>query len=414
MKPVDAYLAEILGTVRPLDALELALLEARGCPLAEHVAAPEALPAFDNSAMDGYAVRAADIVDADDRPVTLPVVGDIPAGEVGVFAIPKAMSARIMTGAPLPAGADTVVPVEWTDGGVARVEVRRSASRGQFVRRRGEDVDAGDVVLRPGVRLGAAQIGLLAAIGRRTVTVRPRPRVAVISTGNELVEPGTQIAPGQIADSNSYTLTAAAAEAGCAAYRHGIVPDDPQAVMSAIEDQLLRSDMIITSGGVSMGAYDAVKEVLSQLGTVRFERVAMQPGMPQGFGVIGDDETPIFTLPGNPVSAFVSFQVFAVPALRKMQGLDPMPRAPVRAALTAPLRSPEGKRSYGRARVEPREGGELAVTPVQGQGSHQLAHLAWANAFVIVPEQVTELGAGETVEVMVLEEPQGVVSTGGR
>lgn len=403
MKPVDAYLAEILQAVRPLAAIELDLLEAAGCPLAEYVAAPEALPAFDNSAMDGYAVRAADVSGAGEQPVTLPVVGDIPAGETSVFAVPNGMSARIMTGAPLPTGADAVVPVEWTDGGVARVEVRRAPVQGQFVRRRGEDVAAGDTVLRPGIRLGAAQVGLLAAIGRRSVTVRPRPRVVVISTGNELVEPGTPVTPGQIADANSYTLTVAASQAGCVTYRHGIVSDDPQAVMSTVEDQLLRADVIVTSGGVSMGAYDAVKEVLSELGTVRFEKVAMQPGMPQGFGVVGDADTPIFTLPGNPVSAFVSFQVFVRPALRKLQGLDPAPHAMVQARLMAALRSPEDKRSYARARIESQQD-RFVVTPVQGQGSHQLAHLAWANAFIIVPEQLTEVSAGETVDVMVLDE----------
>lgn len=402
MKPVDDHLGAILQDVRPLGVIELDLLEADGCPLAEYVAAPESLPAFDNSAMDGYAVRAADAAWADEAPVTLPVVGDVPAGDTSIFAIPAGMSARIMTGAPLPTGADTIVPVEWTDGGVARVEIRRAPAQGQYVRRRGEDVDAGDMVLHPGVRLAASHIGLLAAIGRRSVQVRPRPRVVVISTGDELVEPGTGLVPGQIADANSYTLAVAAREAGCVAYRHGIVPDDPQAIMSTIEDQLLRADVIVTTGGVSMGAYDAVKEVLSQLGTVRFERVAMQPGMPQGFGVIGEDRTPIFTLPGNPVSAYVSFQVFVRPALRKLQDFDPAPRPFVRATLTAALRSPEGKRSYARARVESRDG-RYIVAPVQGQGSHQLAHLAWANAFVVVPEAVTEVAPGETVDVMVLE-----------
>lgn len=400
MIPVDTYLRAALESISPLEAIELDLMEAAGCPLADDVAAPEALPAFDNSAMDGYAVRASDVAGAGDRPVTLPVVGDIPAGQTDVLAIPEGACARIMTGAPLPAGADAVVPVEWTDGGIATVEVRRPTEPGRYVRRRGEDVCAGDVVLHSGVVLGATQLGLLAAIGRRSVTVRPRPRVAVISTGSELVEPGTPVAPGQIADANSYTLAAAVQEAGCVAYRHGIVPDEAHTVMAALEEELLRSDLIVTSGGVSMGAYDVVKEALGELGTVRFEKVAMQPGMPQGFGVVGDG-TPIFTLPGNPVSAYVSFQVFVRPALRKLQGLDPAPPEPLRATLTAPIRSPDGKRQYARARVERRDGA-YAVTPVHGQGSHQLAHLAWANAFVIVPETRTEVPAGETVEVMVM------------
>ena len=402
MKTVDEHLGDILDAVRPLPPIASSLLESHRCRLAEDVTAPDALPAFDNSAMDGYAVRAADVSRAsEDRPVSLPVVGDIPAGSTGAFAIRPGMCMRIMTGAPLPTGADTVIPVEWTDGGIAQVRITQRASAGQCIRRRGEDVEPGDVVLRSGEQLGASQVGMLAAIGRRDVLVRPRPRVAVLSTGSELAEPGARLEPGQITDANSYTLTAAAIEAGCVGYRHGIVADEPHAVLTTIEDQLLRADAIVTSGGVSMGAYDVVKEVLAELGSVRFEQVAMQPGKPQGFGLIGEDKVPIFTLPGNPVSALVSFQVFVRPALYQLQGLEPDSLPVVRAFLTAPLRSPEGKRTFARAQLV-RRGGGHAVTPVGGQRSHQLADLAASNALIVVPEKVTEFAAGEEAEVMVL------------
>lgn len=403
MKSVDEHLADILGVVRPLAPLDLTLLDAHGCMLAEDVAAPGPLPAFDNSSMDGYAVRAADLTGASvQAPVTLPVVGDIPAGTSSPASVRPGLCLRIMTGAPLPAGADAVVPVEWTDAGIATVRVHRAPDAGAYIRRAGEDVRAGVTVAVTGAHLGAAQLGLLAAVGRPTVRVRPRPRVVVISTGSELVEAGAPVGPGQLVDSNSYALTAAAREAGAIAYRVGIVPDSPRQLLDTLEDHLIRADAIVTSGGVSVGAYDVVKEVLSRLGSVRFDRVAMQPGMPQGFGTLGADQTPIFALPGNPVSAVVSFEVFVRPALRRMLGSDVLHRPSVNAVTTAALRSPLGKRSYARVRLESRNRA-YAATPVGGPGSHLLAGLAAANALAVIPEDVTEVRSGSTVSVMMLE-----------
>ncbi|GLX11486.1 gephyrin-like molybdotransferase Glp [Microbispora sp. NBRC 16548] len=400
MKPVDRHLAGILATVRPLAPLEVEIEAALGAVLAEDVASPVALPPFDNSAMDGYAVRAEDVAAT---PVTLPVIGDVAAGDGGLNALGPGLVTRIMTGAPMPAGADAVVPVEWTDGGTARVRIDRPAPVGNAIRRAGEDVRAGDVVLREGARIGPAQIGILAGVGRRRVLVRPRPRVVVLSTGAELAEPGTPLGAGRIWESNSFMLAAAVREAGAEGFRAGSVTDDPKEFMDTLDAQLLRADAVITSGGVSMGAYEPVKEALSPLGTVTFEKVAMQPGMPQGFGVVGPDRVPIFTLPGNPVSSFVSFVLFVKPALRAMQGLPAGPPPTVRATVTAPLRSPEGKRSYLRAVLsrDPGETGET-VAPVTRQGSHQLAALAGANALIVVPEDVTSLPEGAEVEVIPL------------
>jgi molybdopterin molybdotransferase len=354
--------------------------------------------------MDGYAVRHADVADASpDKPVALPVVGDIPAGDTQARMIAPGMTARIMTGAAVPAGADAVVPVEWTDGGVARVSIRQAPEVGQHIRRRGDDVQSGERILSAGTRLGAPQVGLLAAIGADRVLVRPRPRVVVMSTGSELVDPGNSIAAGQIYDANSHTLAAAAMEAGAIAYRVGIVPDDPAVLTETIDDQLIRADLVVTSGGVSVGAYDVVKEVLAQLGTVRFDRIAMQPGMPQGFGTIGPDETPIFTLPGNPVSAYVSFEVFVRPVIRTLLDQEPIHRPVVRATCTEGFTSPPGKRQYARgkldAAVDPAE-----VQPVGGPGSHLLGNLALANALIVVAEDVTEVHAGDEVDVMVLDQ----------
>ncbi len=399
MRTVDEHLAEVLSVVQPLAPLELSLLDAHGCILAEDVVAKGPVPSFDNASMDGYAVRVADLATV---PVTLPVTGDVAAGPASPLRVQPGLCVRIMTGAVMPAGADAVVPVEWTDGGVAQVRIDRRPDAGAYVRRAGEDVVAGEVVLTDGSHLGSAQVGLAAAVGRSRLLVRPRPRVVVVSTGSELVEPGAPLAAGQIPDSNSIALTAAAVEAGAIAYRVGIVPDDPRRLLATLEDQLVRADVLITSGGVSVGAYDVVKEVLSRIGTVGFHKVAMQPGMPQGFGTIGPESTPVFGLPGNPVSALVSFEAFVRPALRRMLGAQVIERPRVSARTTAELRSPVGKRSFLRVWVEVRDGARV-VSPVSGPGSHLIAGMARANALAVVPEDVERVADGSPVEVMLLE-----------
>ncbi|RKS72171.1 molybdopterin molybdochelatase [Actinomadura pelletieri DSM 43383] len=398
MRTVDEHLADILGSVAVLPPLDLALLEAQGAVLAEPVSAPVPLPPFDNSAMDGYAVVAADIAAATEAdPVALPVVGDIAAGDTGVSAIRPGLTARIMTGAPLPVGADAVIPVEWTDGGNATVLISRSAPPGHYIRRAGEDVSAGQIVVPAGTRLAAPQLGMIAAVGRSRVTVRPRPRVVVVATGDELREPGEPLAPGQIWESNAYMLTAAVVEAGGVGYRQATVEDEPGRVMEMLEDQLARADAIVTTGGVSMGTRDVVKEVLSGTGTVGFHKVRMRPGKPQGFGLL--EGTPVFTLPGNPVSAYVSFQVFVRPALRAMQGLPPEPLPKVRAVLAEDVKSPSGLRHYLRGELSFSDG-SYTVTAAGTQGSHQLGSLASANALIEVPEDVETVPAGSHVEVM--------------
>ncbi|MGW5875441.1 molybdotransferase-like divisome protein Glp [Nocardiopsis terrae] len=405
MKSVEQHILDLLGLVATPEATELDLLQAHGTVLAEPVTSPVSLPGFDNSAMDGYAVHAADLAGATaETPARLPVVADIPAGDPEPTAIRPGLCARIMTGAPMPAGADAVVPVEWTDGGEVEVRIDRPTAPGSFVRRRGEDVSEGATVLRAGARVGAGEMGVLAAVGRRTVPVLPRPRVVVLSTGEELVEPGRPLGPGQIYESNSYMIAAAAKEEGCEVHRHGFVGDDPAVVRDTLEGLLIRADVVITTGGVSMGAYDVVKEVLTRQGTVEFTQVAVQPGKPQGFGTIGPDRTPILTLPGNPVSAFVSFQLFVRPVLRALRGLAPDPLPSVRARLTTPVSSPLGRRSYLRAVVAGAVGSDAVpeVSPAVRQGSHQLSALADANGLLVVPEEVTEIPAGAPAEVLLL------------
>ncbi|MET7524624.1 gephyrin-like molybdotransferase Glp [Streptomyces sp900116325] len=428
---VDEHLEDILAAVRPLEPIELQLPEAQGCVLVEDVMVEIALPPFDNSSMDGYAVRTADLEGASEEfPAVLTVIGDVAAGSDGLSgdqAVGPGEAARIMTGAPLPAGAEAVVPVEWTDGGTGggpadtmrahshapqdaggEVRVHRPVAARAHVRARGSDVQPGDLALRAGSVIGPPQIGLLAAIGRSTVKVRPRPRVVVISTGSELVQPGEELAGGQIYDSNSFALTAAARDAGAISYRVGAVTDDADMLRATIEDQLIRADIVVTTGGVSVGAYDVVKEALSAVGDadepgsgIEFRKLAMQPGKPQGFGSIGPEHTPLLALPGNPVSSYVSFELFVRPAIRALMGLKDVTRPTVRATLKTDttLSSPSGRRQFLRGTYDAEEG---TVTPVGGSGSHLIAALAQADALIVLPEDVTSAEPGTVTEVILL------------
>ena len=403
MDPVEAHLARVLAVIRPVEPARLGLDAAEGAVLAADAAAATSLPSFDNSSMDGYAVHASDIAAATDQaPVTLPVADQVPAGDTRAVTVAPGTCVRIMTGALLPAGADAVVPVELTDGGTGRARFSQPVPKGYSIRRRGDDVAEGEVLLPAGTQLGPAQIALLAASGHGSVLARAAPRVAVIATGNELSEPGSPLVPGRIWDSNTYMLAAAVRQAGGSATRHR-AGDDPETVLALIGELSGQADLLITSGGVSMGGeHDVVKAALSgngAAGTMAFCKVAMQPGMPQGFGVVGPDQTPILTLPGNPVSAFVSFWLFGRPALDALQGRAPQPVPPRRARLAGPVRSPQGRRSFLRGLLSP---DEATVTPLTGQGSHQLGALARADALIVVPEEVTAMAAGEVADVISL------------
>ena len=402
LRTVDEHLSIVLGSIGSIDPIELTLLDAQGLLLAENIVADFPLPSFDNSAMDGYAVRAIDTCDASkDEPLQLQVVGDIAAGAKTRSGMGPGLAMRIMTGAPIPAGADAVIPLEDTDRGLARVSILRPVRTGECVRRAGEDIGAGDPALGAGAALGPQQLGLLAALGRDRVIVRPRPRVIILSTGSELIEVGKRPAFGEVIDSNSYMIAAAAKDAGADARRIGIVVDDHAKLLDALESQLLRADVLVTTGGVSMGAYDVVKEALTELGTVEFTRVAMQPGKPQGFGHIGN-KIPIFCLPGNPVSSLVSFEAFVRPAIRKLLGKRQLERSTVQAVAIEGTRSPRGIRQYRRGVLHREASGGYGVSFVGGAGSHLVASLALSNCLVVIPEEETEVTAGSLVTVMPL------------
>lgn len=412
----------------PLPPRQVPLAGAHGLVLAADVVASTHTPPFDNSAMDGFAVRHTDVAGADAQaPTTLVVVGDVAAGSADDPPLRPGTAVRIMTGAPLPSGADAVVPIEHTDvpagpGALpASVQVTVAAAPGAHVRRAGEDVRVGDTVLRAGTELTARAVAAAASAGRADVEVHPRPVVGILSTGSELVAPGSPLLRGQIPDSNSYLLAAAVEEAGGTAVRLGAVPDDADSFAAALRQLATDVDMIVTSGGVSVGAFDVVREVLTAAGSVEFAPVAMQPGKPQGLGTW--QGTPVLALPGNPVSAFVSFEVFVRPALRRLAGhADVLRHTAVHTVGTA-WRSPAGREQYMPVRLVPPTDSErpddgaagttgttgatgtaAVVVPAtaRGSGSHLVASLALADGLAVVPADVTEVAEGDELVVVLL------------
>ncbi|WP_234988007.1 gephyrin-like molybdotransferase Glp [Demequina sp. NBRC 110056] len=392
MRDLDDHVAHALTLVAPLAPRTMALAAAHGAvTAADHVALSDS-PPFDNSAMDGYAVRAADARAASERrPVALTVAGETAAGAAPAV-LPEGRAWRIMTGAPLPDGADAVIPVELTDGGLERVVVLRAVEPGRHVRRAGEDCRAGDIVVPAGVELTAARLASLAAAGVGEVATLGAPTVAVLATGDELVDPGAPLGPGQIHDSNAILLTGLVREAGAAPVVLDRVPDEPAALLERLAD--VDADLLVTTGGVSVGAYDVVKAALAPRG-IAFVKVAMQPGKPQGLGML--DGTPIACLPGNPVSVLVSFATIVAPMIRRLRGVTAEPETET-AVVAAGWRTPPERRQLMPVRfVSP---GHVEPATAGGSGSHLVASLASAEALADVPVAVAEVQAGDTVSIV--------------
>jgi len=402
--PLDDAIQHVLGHCHALPAVRVRAREAKGLVLAEPVVASEDVPPFANSAVDGYAVVASSVAGA---PVELPVVGEVAAGAHTERVLQPGEAIRIMTGAPVPAGADAIVMVEDTerlDGG-SRVLVKRGVSSGAAVRPVGDDVATGTRLFEPGTVLTAAVVGVLASINANEVLAHPKVRVAVLSTGDELVEDGRPLLPGQIRESNRAMLTGLVADAGCEVVDVGTVRDDEAVLESVLRRAAEDCDAIVTSGGVSMGDYDVVKAVLSRIAEMRWMQIAIKPAKPFAFGLLrraDGSAVPVFGLPGNPVSSLVSFETIARPALRRMAGHPEPQRQHVLAVADADLRrSLDGKTHLMRVFANFGDDGRVHVSPVGAQGSHQLAATSLANAIAVVPDG-DGIAAGSPVRVVML------------
>lgn len=418
MRSVEEQQARVSAAAVAPRPVRVAIAEAQGLMCAEEVVAERPMPAFDQAAIDGYAVRSVDVLGADaigdssdgtgrdDAVVTLPVLGVIEAGARTPTRLQPKLATRIQTGAPMPTLADAVLPLRWTDGGTSRVRVLRGVRPGDYVRRVGDDVQPGDVAVRAGTVVGAAQVGLLAAVGRDRVLVHPRPRLSVMAVGGELVDVNRTPGNGQVYDVDSYALAAAGRDAGAEVNRVGIVSNDPKKLRETVEGQLNRAEVVVIAGGVGGAAADEVRAVLADLGDMEVARIAMHPGSVQGFGQLGPEGVPTFLLPTNPVSALVVFEVMIRPLIRLSLGKREPMRRMVQARTLGPIASMPGRKGFLRGQLmRDEDTGEYLVQVLGASGgtaSHLLATLAEANCLVVVPEEVEQIAAGELVDVAFL------------
>ncbi|OBE91926.1 gephyrin-like molybdotransferase Glp [Mycobacterium sp. 852002-10029_SCH5224772] len=425
MRSVEEQQARITAAAVAPRPIRVAIAEAQGLMCAEEVVTERPMPGFDQAAIDGYAVRSVDVLGVgevgsdslpepiDDSPendardgLVLPVMGTVEAGSRTPSRLQPRQAVRVQTGAPLPTLSDAVLPMRWTDGGTSRVRIYRGAPSGAYVRRAGDDVQPGDVAVRAGTVIGAAQVGLLAAVGRERVLVHPRPRVTVMALGGELVDISRTPGNGQVYDVNSYALAAAARDAGAEVNRVGIVSGGPRELRDVIEGQINRAEVIVVAGAVGGAAAEAVRSVLSELGEIEVVRVAMHPGSVQGFGQLGREGVPTFLLPANPVSALVVFEVMVRPLIRLSLGKRQPMRRIVQARTLSPITSVAGRKGYLRGQLmRDQESGEYLVQALggaPGASSHLLATLAEANCLVVVPSGAEQIRTGEIVDVAFL------------
>lgn len=402
--PVDEALARVLDAVRPLPPVERPLLETLGAVIAETIVAPASLPPFTNSAMDGYALRSRDTAGAaPGRPVSLTVVGTVAAGDEPRVELMAGQSMRIMTGAPLPPGADAVVRFEEIDeSDASTVRVHRPIRAHEQVRFAGEDVRPGDPVVVAGTVVNPAVIGLLAALGVPAARVHRQPRVAILSTGNEIVPVDSEAGPGRVHDSNSAMLAALVTRAGGLPCALGVTRDTMDDLRGALRRAVaeVAPDLIVTSGGVSVGNYDLVKQALQAEGRIALWQVRMKPGKPLAFGEVGG--VPLLGLPGNPAAAAISFLQFGWPAIRRLLGHIAVALPTVGACVTEEIANPGGRRHYVRARLGQADDGRIVATPVPQAGAGILSSLATADGLLVVPEDQTHVPAGSCLTAQVL------------
>jgi len=397
---VEGGQQKIIDAVKRMEPRTLELPDSSGYILAENIISPADVPPFDNSAMDGFALRSQDAADVKkERPVHLRVKGIIKAGDRPSFTIRKGECAEIMTGAPIPEGADSVVMIEDVEVEKESVSIGTPVQKGDHIRQKGEDIKESEIVLEAGAQLRPQEIGVLASLSIGRVTVTRKPVVALATTGDELVGIGEPMPPGKIRDSNRYSLRSLILETGCTSLELGIIPDDREKMERAFRDALRKSDVLVTTGGVSMGQYDLVRDVLSSMGKVEFWKVNMKPGKPLTFGTI--DGKPVLGLPGNPVSCIVSFELFARPALMKMMGHQELFKEKLKARAASPMDKRKGRAEFKRGRAW-REGDDLLVDLTGPQGSGILTSLVKANCLIYLPEDREPVSAGEEVSIIPL------------
>lgn len=425
VRSVEEQQARITAAAVAPRPIRVAIAEAQGLLCAEEVVTERPMPGFDQAAIDGYAVRSVDVLgvgevgseglpgpfeesgeDDGREGLVLPVMGMVEAGSRTPSRLQPRQAVRVQTGAPLPTLADAVLPLRWTDGGTQRVRILRGAPSGAYVRRAGDDVQPGDVAVRSGTVIGAAQVGLLAAVGRERVLVHPRPRVTIMALGGELVDISRTPGNGQVYDVNSYALAAAARDAGAEVNRVGIVSGGPRELREIVEGQINRAEVIVIAGAVGGAAAEAVRQVLAELGDIEVVRVGMHPGSIQGFGQLGREGVPTFLLPANPVSALVVFEVMVRPLIRLSLGKRQPMRRIVRARTLSPITSVAGRKGFLRGQLmRDQESGEYLVQALgggPGASSHLLATLAEANCLVVVPSGAEQIRTGEIVDVAFL------------
>ena len=406
MRSVEEQQSRVSAAAVAPRPVRVPIAESQGLMCAEDVVTEAPMPGFDQAAIDGYAVRSVDVGGGGDAEIVLPVMAQIEAGSRTPSRLQPKQAARVQTGAPMPTLADAVLPLRWTDGGQAKVKVLRGVRSGAYVRRVGDDVQPGDVAVRAGAIIGAAQVGLLAAVGRERVLVHPRPRVSVLSVGAELVDISRTPGNGQVYDVNSYALAAAARDAGAEVNRIGIVSTDPKELRDLLEGQLNRSEVVVIAGAVGGAAAENLRSVLGGFGEMEVTRIAMHPGSVQGFGQLGPEGVPTFLLPANPVSALVVFEVMVRPLIRLSLGKRQPMRRTVRARAIAPISSVAGRTGFLRGQLlRDEDSGEYLVEAIgeqPGGPSHLLASLAEANCLVVVPAEAAEIPAGEFVDVAFL------------
>lgn len=405
MLSVEEALARILAEIAPLDVMQVPLAESLGLVLARDVVAQEDMPPFANSAMDGFALRSGDSQPRAGQPARLRVTGSVAAGYVADSAVAEGTAMRIMTGAPVPVGADSVIQVELTradEGQSEWVEILEPVAPGNNIRLAGEDMRRGQTVLRQGTEIGPWEIGILATLGWADVPVVRRPRVAILGTGDEVIDVDQPLQPGKIRNSNSYLLEAAVRRSGATAHRLGVARDTVESLREKFSEAM-QSDLIITTGGVSVGDFDLVKHIMAEQGAINFWRINMRPGKPVAFGHIG--AVPLLGLPGNPVSAAVTFELFGRPVIRKMLGHTRLLRPVIEVSVEDGIGERVSRRHYVRAHVAWRDGRYVAHT-TGNQGSNIMTSLLDANAFIIVPEGGTLIRPGDTAQAMMLDWPE--------